>query len=68
MIIKSNDCCDCASPGFPCIGRNCKLLDRTHYICDRCDEETYEGELYWFNGEQLCIDCILEELEVVKDE
>lgn len=68
MIIKSNDCCDCSNATYPCIGSSCKLLSVTHYICDKCDEEVCEGELYWFHDEQLCIECISDELEVVTDE
>lgn len=68
MIYHQNDCCECASPGFPCIGSRCELVNRAHYICDGCDEEVYPGELYWYDGLQLCSNCVIKELEVVEDE
>ena len=64
MITTSNECCGCASPGFPCIGDRCELLHVKHYICDNCGEEV--EELYWYDGNQLCKYCVLENLEVVQ--
>lgn len=66
MVLIQNDCCSCASPGFPCIGERCELLHVPHYYCDNCEEEV--DELYWFDGRQLCADCVLNEMEVVKYE
>ena len=62
-IIFSNECCNCASPGFPCIGERCELLHYPHYICDECDDDV--DVLYWYEGRQLCRHCVLKELEVV---
>lgn len=66
MIQYQNDCCDCSSPGFPCIGSRCELLHAPHYFCDMCGEEVGDDELYWFEGQQLCSYCIISGLEVVR--
>lgn len=65
MIERTNECCGCAVPGYPCIGSACELRNYPHYYCDRCDEEVDQGELYRYDGEELCIDCIKASLEVV---
>ena len=51
MIKYQNDCCDCAAPAYPCLGDTCTLRHAPHYYCD-------ETKLFYFDGEQLCIDCI----------
>lgn len=68
MITYENDCCDCSSPGYPCIGNSCDLRHNPHYYCDRCGDELCSGELYWYEGDQLCIECIKEYLEKVRAE
>lgn len=65
MVVRENDCCGCASPGYPCIGISCELLRVPHFYCDRCGNE---DTLYWFEGEQLCIECIKDDLEEVEAE
>lgn len=54
-----NDCVDC---GLPCLGDACRYRNVTHYYCDECGEEK---QLYNFDGEELCIDCIENRLEKV---
>lgn len=58
MIKYENDCVDC---GLPCFD-TCKYKNVPHYYCDCCGEEV---KLYEFDGEQLCIDCIIERLDEV---
>ena len=66
MAIKYRDeCCGCAVPGYPCIGNACELRHHPVYICDNCEDEVSEGELYWVDDEQLCKYCAIERLEVV---
>ena len=65
-VIITNDCCDCATPGYPCLGSACNLRHSPHYFCDECDDEVESGELFWYEGRQLCGNCVFEELEVVK--
>ena len=66
MIRYENQCCDCAVPAYPCLGASCHRRHVKIYECDNCNEEVDAGELYEFDGEQLCIDCIKERLEVVE--
>lgn len=64
MIIKESDCCEC---GFPCRGTSCKYFSVTRYVCDECDAEV--DELYWWEGWQICADCVLDQLEkVIEDD
>jgi hypothetical protein len=64
MIRVSNDCCSCSSPGYPCIGVSCELRHNPHYFCDDCGDEVEQGELFWFDGQQLCIECIKNNLNL----
>lgn len=56
-----NECCDC---GLPCIYEACKYYRVVRYYCDSCKEE---NELYYFDNEELCADCILDRLDKVED-
>ena len=60
MIAIENDCVDCQ---LPCIYEACPHYRVVRYYCDKCGEEE---TIYKFDGEQLCLDCILEELERVE--
>jgi len=44
------------------------MLHVPYFICDGCGEEMEQGELFWYEGNQLCIECIKEELEEVYPE
>lgn len=55
--------CECVSCGLPCIGSDCPDYEVVRYECDRCGEQ---HTLYEFDGAQLCIDCIIDTLEVVE--
>lgn len=59
MIVIESDCVDCE---LPCIYKACPYYEVTKYYCDNCGEE---DDLYYYDGEQLCVDCILERLEKV---
>ena len=61
MIIRESDCCDC---GLPCIGFSCKYFETIRCVCDNCQSDM--EDLYWWEDEQLCIDCIIEQLEKVE--
>ena len=59
MIKYENECVDC---GLPCVGNACHYIRVPHLYCDICGlEET----LYYFDGDALCIDCIIKELKTV---
>lgn len=56
-----NECVDC---DLPCIGNQCPNRNVVRHFCDQCGEET---DLYYYEGEELCIDCIASKLEKVED-
>lgn len=50
-----NHCCDCAAPGYPCLGRSCpRRFVEVHY-CDRCGEEI--DHFHSAYGQELCEEC-----------
>lgn len=59
MITYENDCVGC---GLPCLGNSCPHRNVAHYYCDECGDET---EIYHFEEEQLCIECIKHRLNKV---
>lgn len=64
MVTYENECCDCAVPGYPCLGDSCPNRHVKHYYCDECGEDV--EKIYRFEGEELCLDCIEKRLEVVE--
>lgn len=66
MEIYRNECSGCACAAYPCIDCGAKRVRYT--VCDRCEEST---KLYYYEGQELCMDCITEileeELEVAYD-
>lgn len=62
MIKIENDCVGCP-PEMGCMGSSCPNRNVKHFYCDDCGDET---DLYEFDGEELCIDCIEKRLDKVK--
>jgi hypothetical protein len=58
-----NECCGCASPGYPCEGGLCPRRSVEHFHCDKCGAE---DELYEYDGKELCLECLLENFPVVE--
>ena len=57
MIIRDNACVGCET----CI--NCgRRNDYFYHVCDKCESDE---QLYYFEGEELCFECILDRLEMV---
>ena len=52
MIKYENYCCDCAVPGYPCIGNSCPNVNVPVYYCDACEDETYAK--YLVDNEHYC--------------
>lgn len=59
MIKYEDQCCDCATPGYPCLGAACSLRRVAVYYCDHCDEEI-EEDIFIVDGEELCEECLKE--------
>ena len=51
-----NHCCDCASPGYPCLGRSCPRRRVEVHYCDRCGEEI--DRVHSAYGQELCDECM----------
>lgn len=62
MIKIENECVGCP-PEIGCIGNSCPYLNVPRFYCDECDNE---DTLYWWDGRQLCLDCIKKQLEKVE--
>ena len=60
MIVVENECVDC---GLPCIGSSCKYFSVSRYYCDQCKDENV---LYEFDGQQLCMECLLKNFDIVE--
>ena len=56
--VYEDDCVGCDY----CI--NCGKKHAKYYICDECKE--YVDDLYEYDGEELCIDCVKERLPRVE--
>ena len=62
MKKTGNDCVGCP-PEMGCLGRFCPYREVDHYYCDDCGDE---APLYEFDGEELCIECIIKRLPKVE--
>ena len=54
-----NECVGC---DVPCMGGGCPLRHVEHFYCDECGDET---QLYDFDGQELCLDCIEAKLDKI---
>ena len=63
MIKYENDCVSCA---LPCTGFRCPNFCVPHYYCDKCGMEA--ENLFQYDNEELCQDCLLEIIPVVNSE
>lgn len=57
MRVKGNDCVGCET----CIGCG-RRYDYYYHECDRCGSPE---QLYKYDGEELCVECLLKEFEEV---
>lgn len=60
LIEYENDCVSC---DIYCA--NCGLKHNPHYYCDKCEDEC--DELYNYEGQELCEECLKEETEAKCD-
>lgn len=64
MIRIENHCCDCAVPGYPCLGKYCERQHVEVHYCDRCGEEIPGGEIHEVDGIEYCRCCYDEMYEI----
>lgn len=62
MIRIESECVDCE---LPCVYNACPYYKVARLYCDECGEE---ADLWKFDGEELCVCCILQQLEPVEYE
>ena len=60
MVRVESGCVDC---GLPCVHEACPHYKVVIYECDSCGNE---DELFHYEGEELCVDCIKRRLERVE--
>ena len=55
-----NHCCDCAVPGYQCMGDACPYRNVKVYYCDKCDPKCDWplDEVYEVDGDELCEECL----------
>lgn len=58
-----NECVCCVGMSLHCLGHSCPNRNVVRFYCDRCDEET---TLYYYDGEEICADCLLKEFNIVE--
>ena len=60
MLKYENQCCGCATDGYPCRGQSCPNRNVPVYYCDKCPPKRREplDEVYEVDGEHLCEDCL----------
>lgn len=61
-----NHCCDCAVPGYPCLGSSCPNRRVEVHYCDRCGEEL--DNINEHENKELCDSCYEETQEESEDE
>lgn len=64
MVKYENECVGCNTILDGCLGSACQYKHVPHFYCDDCNEE---DDLYEFDGEQLCIECIKKRLDKVTE-
>ena len=58
---------NCVQCGLPCQGSLCPNNSVSpQYTCDECKDEFEPEELFDFDGDMFCKDCLLEQFKTVK--
>lgn len=66
MIKITNECVG-ACPERMCTS-TCPCLNVKRYYCDCCGEEYDPEDLYKFDGDMLCAECLLNNFEKIDDD
>ena len=61
MIEYTNECCDCSTPTYPCLGKLCPKYSVKTVFCDMCGEEI--DSYYEYKNKEFCDKCILQILQ-----
>ena len=63
MVMQENGCVGCPKE-MGCLGDSCPNRNVKVYLCDDCEREVSIGyeDLYEYDGKQLCLTCLLEEV------
>lgn len=61
MVRYENDCVGCP-PEMGCIGDTCQYRNVPIFMCDQCGED---GDIYEYEGQHYCADCLLALFEKV---
>ena len=64
MVKYENHCCDCAAPGYPCLGSLCSRRRVEVHYCDKCGEEI--DKICEVDGKEFCTFCF-DELNDTED-
>ena len=62
MQAHIDECCNCATPSYPCRGDSCPNRRVLHTYCDMCGEDI-EEDVYDVDGEDLCEYCLKEKFK-----
>ena len=62
-MIKYEDECVCCPPEMGCLGDTCPNINVKHLYCDKCKADC--EELYDYDGEELCEDCLLDSFKKI---
>lgn len=62
MKTYEDECIGCPTERG-CMGSSCQNRNVLHCYCDNCGDET---TLYYFDDEELCLNCVAERLDIVE--
>lgn len=62
MVRIENHCCDCAVPGYPCLGPSCPNRRVEVHYCDKCGDEL--DKIHEDDGKEYCKYCYKELNEI----
>ena len=63
MIKYENECVGCSSE-LGCMENACPNRNVPHLYCDKCGDDV--ERLYEYNGEELCVECLLDKFNVIE--
>ena len=63
MIKYENECVGCPTE-LGCMGNACPNRNVPHLYCDKCGDDV--ERLYEYNGEELCVECLLDKFNVIE--